>query len=129
LRRLWLQRGYLNVWRLDSNFAGHPIRVPAGPWLGVGGGSIDFLLVRNGLLVATNNFSPDGSPGNAGLYLLETSGKELRLERGLVMDASLSPNGCKLAYGFELRLDQILMDAGRRLVVLDLCGGKAAESI
>ncbi|QPN62960.1 hypothetical protein [Synechococcus sp. CBW1004] len=44
------------------------------------------------------------------------------LEQGLVEEASVSPDGCRVAYGFRPRLDTGIPEGGPRLVVLDLCG-------
>lgn len=118
----WQQSNSLTIWRLDPRRRGKPLTVPAGPWVAIGGGTIQFFPSRAGLLITSNNFARGGAPGDAGAYLLPPRGQPLRLERGLVEDPALSPDGCRLAYAHQLHLAANLAQARKRLVVVDLCG-------
>jgi len=120
-RRQWQQGNRLTIWRLDAGFRGRALAVPAGPWVALGGGTIQFFTSRAGLLITSNNFERGGAPGDAGAYLLAPRGRPLRLERGLVEEPVLSPDGCRLAYAHQLHLAASLLRAQRRLVVVDLC--------
>lgn len=117
----WLETNNRTIWRLDRQMKGAPLNVPAGPWVGVGSGTIAFLPARPGLLITSNNFARHRAAGGAGLYLLPKGGAAQRLERGLVQEAAVSPDGCRVAYGFKPRLDTGIPEGGPRLVVLDLC--------
>ena len=118
----WIQSDKRTIWRLDRQRRGQAVALPAGPWVGLGGGTISFLPSRPGVLITSKNFSRDMSAGGAGLYLLRPDTSAQRLERGLVQKAAISPNGCRIAYGFRPRLDTGIPEGGPRLVVLDLCG-------
>lgn len=120
--RHWIETNNRTIWRLNRQMQGTPLNVPAGPWVGLGSGTISFLPSRPGVLITSNNFARNRSAGGAGLYLLHPNKPVERLERGLVEDAVVSPNGCRVAYGFRPRLDTGLPEGGPRLVVLDLCG-------
>ncbi|MFZ0407718.1 MAG: hypothetical protein WAM11_06365 [Cyanobium sp.] len=122
-RRRWLQTNQLTIWHLDEQHRGHPLNVPAGPWVNTRGGDILFLKARNGLVITTAGFDPDGSPGTAGAYLVQPDGRYERLETGFVSQPALSADGCQLAYAFEEYLDQrsLPREGGRILVVVDLC--------
>lgn len=118
----WIESNKRTIWRLDRQFRGQAVELPAGPWVGLRGGTISFLPSRPGVLITTKNFSRDMSAGGAGLYLLHPGAPAQRLERGLVEDLAVSPDGCRVAYGFRPRLDTGIPEGGPRLVVLDLCG-------
>jgi hypothetical protein len=118
----WIQSNKRTIWRLDREQRGEAVTLPAGPWVGLRGGTISFLPSRPGVLITTKNFSRDLSAGGAGLYLLRPGAPAQRLERGLVEEAAVSPDGCRIAYGFRPRLDTGLPEGGPRLVVVDLCG-------
>ena len=118
----WIQSNRRTIWRLDRQRRGQALALPAGPWVGLGGGTISFLPSRPGVLITSNNFSRNKSAGGAGLYLLRPGAPAQRLERGLVQEAAVSPDGCRVAYGFRPRLDTGIPEGGPRLVVLDLCG-------
>lgn len=124
--RRWIQSNKRTVWRLDQNLRGRPVSIPAGPWVSVGTGTIAFLPARPGVLITSNNFARRGAPGGAGLYLLPPNKPAQRLERGLVQAAAVSPDGCRVAYGFRPRLDTGIPEGGPRLVVLDLCDSPSA---
>ena len=117
----WLETNNRTIWRLNRQMQGTPLNVPAGPWVGLGSGTISFLPSRPGVLITSNNFARNHEAGGAGLYLLPRDKPPQRLERGLVEDAAVSPDGCRVAYGFRPRLDTGLPEGGPRLVVLDLC--------
>jgi hypothetical protein len=117
----WIEANNRTIWRLDRQLQGHKLSIPAGPWVGIGAGTIAFLPARPGVLITSNNFSPSSAPGGAGLYLLHPDASTQRLEQGLVERASVSPDGCRVAYGFRPRLDTGIPEGGPRLVVLDLC--------
>jgi hypothetical protein len=124
----WIKANNRTIWRLDHQRRGRAIALPAGPWVGLGGGTISFLPSRPGVLITSNNFARDYSPGGAGLYLLQPGAAAQRLERGLVEEIAVSPDGCRLAYGFRPRLDTGIPEGGPRLVVLDLCTAKSNRS-
>jgi hypothetical protein len=118
----WLETNNRTIWRLNRQMQGTPLNIPAGPWVGLGSGTISFLPSRPGVLITSNNFARNHEAGGAGLYLLPRDKPPQRLERGLVEDAAVSPDGCRVAYGFRPRLDTGLPEGGPRLVVLNLCG-------
>lgn len=118
----WISGGRLRIWRLDSQFRGEAMDVPSGDWIDE---DIGFHSSRAGLLVASNDFARNGDPVGAGLYLIRQGSQGQRLERGFVEKLALSPDGCRLAYGFRLRLDIGIPEGGPRLVVIDLCGASA----
>lgn len=118
----WIETNNRTIWRLNRQMQGTPLNVPAGPWVGLGSGTISFLPSRPGVLITSNNFARNHEAGGAGLYLLPRDKPPQRLEGGLVEDAAISPNGCRVAYGFRPRLDTGIPEGGPRLVVLDLCG-------
>lgn len=124
----WIETDNRIIWRLDQNLRGQPLNIPAGPWIGIGAGTIAFLPARPGVLITSNNFARKGAPGGAGLYLLPPDKPAQRLERGLVQAAAVSPDGCRVAYGFRPRLDTGIPEGGPRLVVLDLCNTTPAAS-
>ncbi len=115
---LWQSTGERRIWRLNPQWHGSPVNIPYGDWATK---DVSFLPTRPGLLIISNNFAPNYSAGGAGLYLLTTNTAAQRLERGLAQDVAVSPNGCRIAYGFRPRLDTGLPEGGPRLVVLDLC--------
>lgn len=117
----WIEANSRTIWRLDRQLTSRKLSVPAGPWVGIGSGTIAFLPARPGVLITSNNFARDGAAGGAGLYLLDPGATAQRLESGLVQEAAVSPDGCRLAYGFKPRLDIGIPEGGPRLVVLDLC--------
>ena len=118
----WIETNNRTIWRLNRQMQGTPLNVPAGPWVGLGSGTISFLPSRPGVLITSNNFARNHEAGGAGLYLLRPGTPTQRLERGLVQEAAVSPDGCRVAYGFKPRLDTGIPEGGPRLVVLDLCG-------
>ena len=122
-RERWQQTNRLTLWHLDTQHRGHAVNVPAGPWVNPGGGDILFLKARNGLVITTAGFAPNGSPGNAGAYLVQPDGRYERLETGFVSEPALSADGCQLAYALEEYLDQrsLPREGGRILVVVNLC--------
>ena len=122
-RERWLQTNRLTLWHLDEQHRGHAVNVPAGPWVNTRGGDILFLKARNGLVITTAGFAPNGSPGNAGAYLVQPDGRYERLETGFVSKPALSADGCQLAYAFQEYLDQrsLPREGGRILVVVNLC--------
>ena len=122
-RERWLQTNRLTLWHLDEQHRGHAVNVPAGPWVNTRGGDILFLKARNGLVITTAGFAPNGSPGNAGAYLVQPDGRYERLETGFVSEPALSADGCQLAYAFQEYLDQrsLPREGGRILVVVNLC--------
>jgi len=87
------------------------------------GGDIQFLKARDGLVITTSELNSNGSPGNAGAYLVQHDGRYERLETGYVSKASLSADGCRLAYAFQEYLDQrsLPKKGGRILVIANLC--------
>ena len=117
----WIQSNQRTIWRLDHRQRGQAVVLPAGPWVGLRGGTISFLPSRPGVLITSKNFNRDMSAGGAGLYLITPGAPARRLERGLVQEAAVSPDGCRVAYGFRPRLDTGIPEGGPRLVVLDLC--------
>jgi hypothetical protein len=121
-KQLWIAANHRRIWRLNGDLQGQPLRIPAGPWVDIGSGTIAFLPVRPGILITSNNFASGGAAGGAGLYLLRPGTPAQRLEQGLVEEASVSPDGCRVTYGFRPRLDTGIPEGGPRLVVLDLCG-------
>ena len=120
-RERWIKTDERIIWRLDSKLRGTPLRVPAGTWVNPIGGDLAFLQAKPGLLITSNNFGRNRQAGGAGLYLLSSSGRAQRLERGLVEDAAVSPDGCRVAYGYRPRLDTGIPEGGPRLVVVDVC--------
>lgn len=120
-RQLWLKTDKHTIWRLDRHLQGWPLTIPAGRWVNPIGGTLSYLSTRSGILIISNNFAPNYSAGGAGLYLLAPNTAAQRLERGLAQEVAVSPNGCRIAYGFRPRLDTGLPEGGPRLVVLDLC--------
>ena len=120
-RRRWQRTNSLTIWHLDSEQVGHAVKVPAGPWVNTHRGDILFLKARNGLVITTKGFNPDGSPGTAGAYLLQPDGRYQRLETGFVSEAAMSADGCRLAYALEEYLDSRPREGERILVVVNLC--------
>jgi len=120
-RERWIKTDERIIWRLDSRLQGTPLRVPAGTWVNPVGGTLAFLQARPGLLITSNNFGRNRQAGGAGLYLLPAGGAAQRLERGLVENAAVSPDGCRIAYGFRPHLDTGIPEGGPRLVVVDVC--------
>jgi hypothetical protein len=114
----WHKTGRRRIWRLDTHWLGTPLEVPYGAWSNQ---DISFQQARPGLLITSNNFARKGAPGGAGLYLLPPGRPVQRLERGLVEEPAVSPDGCRIAYGYRPRLDTGIPEGGPRLVVLDLC--------
>lgn len=124
----WIETNNRTIWRLNRQMQGTPLNVPAGPWVGLGSGTISFLPSRPGVLITSNNFARNHEAGGAGLYLLPRDKPPQRLEGGLVEDAAISPNGCRVAYGFRPRLDTGIPEGGPRLVVLDLCDATTPDT-
>jgi hypothetical protein len=126
-RKRWQQSNRLTLWHLDPHHQGHAVNVPAGPWVNPVGGDTLFLKARDGLVITTGGLKKDGSPGNAGAYLVHPDGHYERLETGYVSEPALSADGCRLAYGFQEYLDQrsLPRKGGRILVVVNLCARRA----
>ncbi len=126
-RKRWQQTNRLTLWHLDENHQGHAIHVPAGPWVNPGGGDTLFFKARDGLVITTSVLNRNGSPGNAGAYLVQPDGRYERLETGYVSEPALSADGCNLAYAFQEHLDQrsLPRKGGRILVVVNLCARRA----
>ena len=120
-RRRWQRTNSLTIWHLDSEQVGHAVNVPAGPWVNTHRGDILFLKARDGLVITTKGFNPDGSPGTAGTYLVQPDGRYQRLETGFFSEAAMSADGCRLAYAFEEYLDSRPHEGERILVVVNLC--------
>jgi len=114
----WSSSGKRQLWQLDTRWKAKAVDVPHGDWVSP---NVSFLPTRQGLLIISNNFAPNHSAGGAGLYLLAPRAAAERLERGLVEEAAVSPNGRRIAYGFRPRLDTGIPEGGPRLVVLDIC--------
>lgn len=117
----WSGQGKLQIWRLDSSLQGVATEVPSGPWVG---GSYRILPSRKGLVITNNDFTAGHLPRRAGAYLVSTGGAYQRLERGLVDEAVISSNGCRLAYSYQFRLDAEITADSKPLVVVDLCGNQ-----
>ncbi|MEB3271303.1 MAG: hypothetical protein VKJ44_06615, partial [Synechococcus sp.] len=117
----WRKLGKLRIWRLQSNLSGTAIDIPIGPWY-----QRDMIMLASkmGLVVTNNDFAANRLPRGAGAYLISTGGTFQRLERGLVQEAVISSNGCRLAYSYQFRLDSEITPATKPLVVVDLCGNK-----
>lgn len=124
----WIRTSSRTLWHLDRQRRGQRLSLPAGPWVGLGGGTIAFLPSRPGVLITSNNFARDGAAGGAGVYLLRPGTAAQRLEQGLAHDAAVSPDGCRLAYSFKPRLDIGIPEGGPRLVVIDLCDSKIRQN-
>ncbi|MEI6032106.1 MAG: hypothetical protein WCQ20_13235 [Synechococcaceae cyanobacterium ELA739] len=126
-RKRWQQTNRLTLWHLDEKHQGHAFNVPAGPWVNPKGGDTLFLKTRNGLVITTGGVNRDGSPGNAGAYLVQSDGRYERLETGYVSEPALSADGCRLAYAFQEHLDErsLPRNGGRILVVANLCRKQA----
>ncbi len=126
-RERWQRTNRLTIWHLDEQHRGHALNVPAGPWVNTQRGDILFLKARDGLVITTRGFAPDGSPGNAGAYLVQADGRYQRLEKGFVSEPALSADGCRLAYAFERYNDHRSQphEGGRILVVTNLCTRQA----
>ena len=122
-RKHWQQTNRLTLWHLDAQHQGHAVNVPAGPWVNPNGGDTQFFKARDGLVITTSVLNRNGSPGNAGAYLVQPDGSYERLETGYVSEPTLSPDGCKLAYAFQEHLDQRSLphQGGRILVAVNLC--------
>ena len=120
-RRRWQRTNSLTIWHLDGEQAGHAVNVSAGPWVNTHRGDILFLKARDGLVITTKGFNPDGSPGTAGTYLLKPDDSHQRLETGFVSEAAMSADGCRLGYAFEEYLDSRPHEGERILVVVNLC--------
>jgi len=122
-RERWQRTNRLTVWHLDEQHRGHALNVPAGPWVNTHRGDILFLKARDALVITTKGFAPDGSPGTAGIYLVQPDGRYQRLETGFVSTPALSADGCRLAYAFEKYNDHRSQPhaGGRILVVANLC--------
>lgn len=115
----WGKNKSYRIWRLRPDFNAVPIDVPHGPWVGR---NFRFLHSRQGLIITNNDFSRNFVPRQAGAYLLSAQGQSQRLERGFVEDPVVSPDGCRLAYAYQFRLDADIEDGGSKLVAVDLCG-------
>ena len=122
-RKHWQQTNRLTLWHLDAQHQGHAVNVPAGPWVNPNGGDTQFFKARDGLVITTSVLNRNGSPGNAGAYLVQPDGSYERLETGYVSEPALSPDGCKLAYAFQEHLDERSLphQGGRILVAVNLC--------
>jgi hypothetical protein len=117
----WRKLGKLRIWRLDSGLSGTAVDIPMGPWY-----QRDMVMLpsKKGLVVTNNDFAADHLPRRAGAYLVSPGGAFQRLERGLVQEAVISSNGCRLAYSYQFRLDAEITIDSKPLVVVDLCGNQ-----
>ncbi|QPN62961.1 hypothetical protein [Synechococcus sp. CBW1004] len=42
-KQLWIAANHRRIWRLNGDLQGQPLRIPAGPWVDIGSGTIAFL--------------------------------------------------------------------------------------
>lgn len=119
LVKQWRRLGAIEYWTLDSSGLGTEHSLPLGPWF-----DDDFQIfqVKSGLVIVGNDFDKNHLPRGAGAYLVFENGGHQRLERGLVQGLAASPDGCKLAYSYNYRLDRRLPSLASRLVWIDVCG-------
>jgi hypothetical protein len=118
------------VWQLNSDGTLATLLEPKGnDWERMGWGH--FYLTKKGLLL-TGGRGDYGSVGTTGGYLLET-GKPRRIIAGLVRNAAVSPDGCKLVFVHALHSQaeadsakelRVGKSGTRTLKVIDLCKGE-----
>ena len=91
--------------------------LPAGPW----GNAVSLALSRAGVLFSAGAV-PIGRTGSfnmgpAGLYVLN-QGRFSRLVPGLISDMRVSPDGCRVAVGYDSLTSEVRPPA--RLLIVDL---------
>jgi len=121
VEKYWTKLGKLRIWRLNSSLSGTATDIPMGPWH-----HRDMVILpsKRGLVVTSNDFAANRLPRRAGAYLVSPGGAFQQLERGLVQEAVISSNGCRLAYSYQFRLGAEITADSNPLVVVDLCGNK-----
>lgn len=118
IRRPWNATDCLPAWWLNSDGTTEELCIPSGPW------SRRFASVlveptKRGFFIVSHGFSPDGAPGVAGGYLVAQGGRARKVISGYVETASVSPNGCRLAFSHATKSIPVAL---RTLKVVDVCG-------
>lgn len=120
-RETWRAEGCLPVWLVSSaTTSTQTTCIPYGQWQGP---IASVALTRAGLFFSSMFHDRPGSadPGAAGLYRLE--GAPTLVVRGVVGNASVSPDGCKIAFSYAPTFSAL--NYGTRgshtLVVMKLC--------